>query len=1123
MEDFRRQVKGSLYVSGQGDRERMAHPDDYCPEELLLPVDDDLRDPYEEDPDDPALLLCFDDRPVTRGEHELSLHTMVAPTEAPRHQLSDCVHKDHMSGPTREALKEICNEKQSCAAQSQFDVGTIKGYDFKIELQEDFKQVPGHDIGRPYRRNPTDQQIIKEQLDTLVKQGVIERSKDVGEWGSGVILVNKKSGEKRMCVDWRELNRRSKKAAYVIPHIEEQISRLAQYKYFTSVDLRAGYLHIPVSEECQHLTRFLTDWGAFTTKKMLFGYQNAPAHFQYVMESVFRELREMPGVLFAVYIDDLVIATKDEETHIAAVRKFLEICKRVDLKINAKKTTIGCQEFTFLGHIVQYGKKFPEDSYKAKLLNLPVPTDRKTLKAYLGCYEWISRFIPRLADLLEPMHALTRKGTLFEWEPKHQKRYEELQKIVSQIDYLHEPLGDGEFVIECDASEYAIGATLYQWQGRDATDEKSKDRVLRPIEHYARLFKDSEKNWHVSDKELFAIKRSIQRWNHYLYGRHFTVWSDHLNLVYLFNNPTKKRNPRWERWAVHLQGYNFTVKYLEGEKNIIADYLSRDGRKVLGLMAMVHSAIPMTKELLLTRRQERRMDSWNKGQGRLINAVQLRTFLMANYSPNNHLVVACCAQKTDEPFTANIPALDSAIFAEPLDEVADKQRVGHRGTGDDPREVLSRLERIVHATPELAAKELESQLQVERDRQLVPKRDPLALPENEEDQMELRHLFSSPKDKADYERDMYDTYGRSLWQQTKLVRFKRGLQCLFDTRMVVKEQKDDPWLDIVRKLALGRHGDRKALGKTVRMHVKNKRYYVDDNSDLLMWRASEEANAEGRVEIPRSLVVPVLHYFHTCAGHKGWKIMAQAIRKVCHWTGIDEMCRVFSRQCTHCQKYRHPIREKKQGKYRPIRAEGRFDMVSVDVVGPLPVTSAKYKYLLTVQDKFSRFVQVYPMRSISALDAAMTFMSNWVAHFGAPTKLLSDNGNCFIAEMAKVMSELWGYKHLFATAYYPQGNGAIERAHRDLKRFLAQRIADLEREDEMLDPIDWEAAARLWCFYKISTPHRAHGHTPSEVLFGENSKGTLDLVQGLQMVIRRGQNDRQHERMPAFVENLKLT
>ncbi len=449
-----------------------------------------------------------------------------------------------MSEETRERLAKICDEYQTCAAQSQFDVGTIEGYDFKIELLEDYKRMPGHDIVRPYRRNPADQQVIKEQLDTLVKQGVIERAKDVGEWGSGVILVSKKGGEKRMCVDWRELNKRCRGAAYVIPHIEEQVSKLAQYMFFTSLDLRAGYLHIPVAEECQHLTRFITDWGAFITKKMLFGYQNAPAHFQWAMESIFRELREMPGVLFSIYIDDLVIATLDEETHIKAVKKFFEICKRVDLKLNPKKSMIGCREFTFLGHVVQYGKKFPEESYKAKLLNLPVPTDRKSLKAYLGCYEWISRFIPRLADLLQPMHKLTRKNTDFQWTELHQKRFDELRKIVEQIDYLHEPLGAGEFVVECDASEFAIGATLYQWQGPGAEDDMSKLRKLKPIEHYARMFKDSERNWHVSDKELFAIKRSIERWNHYLYGRHFTVWSDHLNLVYLFNNPTKKRNPR---------------------------------------------------------------------------------------------------------------------------------------------------------------------------------------------------------------------------------------------------------------------------------------------------------------------------------------------------------------------------------------------------------------------------------------------------------------------------------------------------------------------------------------------------------------------------------------------------
>ncbi|MCP4118360.1 MAG: RNA-directed DNA polymerase, partial [Desulfobacteraceae bacterium] len=208
-------------------------------------------------------------------------------------------------------LKALDQEFKGVWAKDQFDVGLVKAYPFSIRIQEDEEKSPPHNIRSPYRVKPEIMDNCRQQLEDMVSRGIIERAP--GDWASGILFVPKKNGEQRMCVDYRELNRRTMKEDWPTPRIDDSISRLATQRYLSCFDLRGGYLHIPVLETSRKYTRFTTPYGAYQAKRMLFGLVNAPAHFQETMERIFAEVRKMEGVVLEIYIDDLVLGTVTEE------------------------------------------------------------------------------------------------------------------------------------------------------------------------------------------------------------------------------------------------------------------------------------------------------------------------------------------------------------------------------------------------------------------------------------------------------------------------------------------------------------------------------------------------------------------------------------------------------------------------------------------------------------------------------------------------------------------------------------------------------------------------------------------------------------------------------------------
>ncbi|MCP4119584.1 MAG: hypothetical protein GY737_30120, partial [Desulfobacteraceae bacterium] len=478
------------------------------------------------------------------------------------------------------------------------------------------------------------------------------------------------------------------------------------------------------------------------------------------------------------------------------------------------------------------------------------------------------RFVPHYADRVSLLRPLTHKDKPFAWTDKHQKQLDALKGVIRDVPYLFEPNGDGKFVLECDASDYAVGATLYQWQTPEITrEEKSADNapadVLRPLDHFSRTFRGSEKNWCIAEKELFAVKVSIENWDHWLYGHQFEVLTDHKNLVYLFNDPTRDAgNRRWARWAVSLQQYSFTVSYVKGEENKVADYLSREGPDVL--------AAKVTKKLGAATRMNRT---------RWIGVKPKQ--LWRN-------VPIWSVERVKVPFAKQLaPAIC-----------------------DEDREINQEI------------------------------------------------------DKA----------------RAKVLSHTHKMKKIFDPKRLLEMQCLDPFLGIIREeLKSGYSGELEDLPQAMRTAFRKGAYKLDAHTSLIMWRGLDRTETPV-VEMPGVLVSEALGFAHlgTHGMHRGWGGMRKSLREVCHWTGINANCRDYAAGCQLCQEHNPGRGEGLQGKFIPIRAKRPFDLLAVDVVGPLPPSVGGYRYLLTVLDHYSRYIQVYPMATVGALETALTLLENWI-------------------------------------------------------------------------------------------------------------------------------------------------
>lgn len=410
----------------------------------------------------------------------------------------------------------------------------------------------------PYRMSTVELAELKKQLDKLLKNGFIKPS--LSPYGAPVLFVRKKTGEMRMCIDYRALNKITIKNSYGLPRISELFDQIRGARYFTTLDLNSGYHQLRVHGNDTHKTAFRTRYGLYEFTVVPFGLTGAPAAFMKFVQSLFHHLLDQSVVVF---VDDILIYSKTEIEHRKHVKEVLDILRRNELYAKLPKCQLFQSEVTFLGHVLSKdGLSVESDKIKA-MNEWPRPQNRKHILSFLGLCGYYRTFIENFSQIALPMTELLKETKEWKWDEPVEKSFRQLQQAMSEAPVLASPDPTRKFIVTTDASDFAIGAALSQ----------QFDNGERPIAFYSKKLSPAESNYPVHEKELLAVILALKEWRCFLDGQHFTVITDHKSLTYLQSQPHLSN--RQARWMQFLSLFNFTIQYKPGKSNSVADALSR--------------------------------------------------------------------------------------------------------------------------------------------------------------------------------------------------------------------------------------------------------------------------------------------------------------------------------------------------------------------------------------------------------------------------------------------------------------------------------------------------------------------------------------------------------------------
>ncbi|KAK1698507.1 hypothetical protein QYE76_015204 [Lolium multiflorum] len=426
----------------------------------------------------------------------------------------------------------------------------LRGIEHQIDL------IPGASLPNraPYRTNPEETKEIQKQVQALLDKGYIRIS--LSPCAVPVILVPKKDGTWRMCVDCRAINNITIRYRHPIPRLEDMLDELSGAAVFSKIDLRSGYHQIRMKEGDEWKTAFKTKFGLYEWLVMPFGLTNAPSTFMRLMNHV---LRDFIGKFVVVYFDDILIYSRNESDHTIHIRHVLQVLRDNQLYGNLEKCTFCKDKVIFLGYVVsKHGVEVDVSKIEA-IQNWPTPMNVSQVRSFHGLAGFYRRFVPNFSTIAAPLNDLTKKGVVFEWGAAQDHAFDELKRLLTSAPLLALPDFNKQFEIECDASGIGIGGVLMQ-EGR-------------PIAYFSEKLSGAKLNYPIYDKELYALIRVLEVWQHYLWPKEFIIHSDHEALKYLKAQSTLHK--RLAKWVEFIESFPYIIKHKKGKDNIVVDALSR--------------------------------------------------------------------------------------------------------------------------------------------------------------------------------------------------------------------------------------------------------------------------------------------------------------------------------------------------------------------------------------------------------------------------------------------------------------------------------------------------------------------------------------------------------------------
>ena len=447
--------------------------------------------------------------PETRRADDL----ITSEIEVPNHLLElwqETCRTVDLNEEQKRQLANLFHRRQGAFAYDSSDIGRthVILHDIDTEGATPVKQAP--------RRQPiAHKEEVEKQIEELKQKGLIEPS--TSPWSSPVVIVKKKDGTSRFCIDYRELNSVTRKDAYPLPRTDETLDSLRGAAWFSTLDLLSGYWQVRMTERAKEASAFVVREGLFQWKVMPFGLCNAPATFERVMEAI---LRGLHWSICLIYLDDIIVYATDITEMLVRLDQILERIEFSGLKLKPSKCHLFCSSVIFLGHIVSREGIKVDPAKVAEVVKWPRPSNVKEIRAFLGFSSYYRRFVRKFASIASPLHALTKNNTTFIWSNECEEAFEKLKTCLSKAPVLKYPDDKNVFIIDTDASNDGLGAVLSMQDGNEE----------QPVAFASRTLSSPEKNYCATRKELLGVIYGLKQFRHYVLGRNFILRTDHGSL-----------------------------------------------------------------------------------------------------------------------------------------------------------------------------------------------------------------------------------------------------------------------------------------------------------------------------------------------------------------------------------------------------------------------------------------------------------------------------------------------------------------------------------------------------------------------------------------------------------------
>ncbi|MCG8045676.1 MAG: reverse transcriptase, partial [Candidatus Thiodiazotropha endolucinida] len=458
-----------------------------------------------------------------------------------------------MNNEQRQEVAQLLCKYSNVFSESDDDIGRTGIIKHKIPtgMNRPIKQQP--------RRIPVHMnKEVDEQIDKMLQEKIIQPSKS--PWASCIVMVKKKDGSNRFCVDYRKLNDVTVKDSYPLPRIDESLDQLAGSKWFSCLDLNAGYWQVETDPQDREKTAFTSRKGLFEFNVMPYGLCNAPATFERLMESV---LAGLHWQICLIYLDDVIVTGKTFQDMVNNLSQVFERFQQAGLKLKPRKCNIFAKQVEFLGHVISEAGIKTDPKKTDCVKKWPPPKNVHEVRAFLGLCGYYRKFVFRFSEIAKPLYKLTEKKTPFSWTDECNQAFLTLKEKLVKAPILTHPDFTKYFILHVDASDKTIGAVLSQ---KTETGECV-------IAYGSRTLSKSERRYCVTRKELLALVNFVKFFRHYLCGKQFLVRTDYGSLRWLMNF----KNPEGQvaRWIEFLSAFHMEIEHRPGRSHGNADGVSR--------------------------------------------------------------------------------------------------------------------------------------------------------------------------------------------------------------------------------------------------------------------------------------------------------------------------------------------------------------------------------------------------------------------------------------------------------------------------------------------------------------------------------------------------------------------